>query len=322
MWQLRQQRQEPCRHTPPTSKNGSTRSGGLLALLAAACLTLAGCSMVRTGYDNFPMLAMWQVGNYLPLEADQRRLARARIDSLHLWHRDTQLGDYSRLLHTIRDRVAAGPVDAVQIGRWRRELIDRWGPIAEKAAPGVAELAVTLKPAQLEKLRGEIERSNEKYRKEWLPSDPADRIKARTKRFVERAEMFVGRLSDSQRRIAREAAAGMPDTSEELRFAQRQARQKDLAGIFGRIAAERPTQATAERWIREHLAQYWRPADSGREVDYERSMAASDAMMAAMLAEASPAQRRHFQDKLQEWIDMVDDMRGSGRAQAAAAPNS
>jgi hypothetical protein len=277
--------------------------------------------MVKTGYENLPMLAMWRMGSYLPLDAEQRQLASRRMESLHAWHRGTQLDGYVALLATIQRQTAEGNVDAAQIRRWRLELVERWAPIAEQAAPGVAEVAVTLKPTQLTKLRSELDRSNERLKRDWMPEDPAERLQARTRRFAERAEMLLGDLTDSQRRLARQAAAEMPPGNESLWMAQRIARQQDLVAVLERIAAERPPAEVGQRWMRTHLMRYWRPLDPAAEADTQQAMAASDALMAAMLAEATPAQRRHLHRKLQDWIDALQQIRApNGRPALALQP--
>jgi hypothetical protein len=303
------------------SGNGSTRLGGLLAPLVASGLLATSCSMVKTGYENLPMLAMWRVGNYVPLNAEQRQLVSTRIEALHVWHRHSQLGDYLAMLQSIQRQVAEGSVDEPQIRRWRRELIERWAPIAEQAAPGIAEVAVTLRPAQIERLRSELGRGNDKLKRDWMPPDPAARLDARTRRIVERAEIFLGTLTERQRALVRQAAADLPPANEDLWLAQRVARQQDLVAVLERIASERPSPAVSRQWMHEHLMRYWRAVDPATEVAVELGMAANDTLMVALLAEATPAQRRHLHRKLQDWIDALHQLRAATRPLAVAEPS-
>jgi hypothetical protein len=286
-------------------------------MTTAACSTL-GTSFGRLGYENLPMLATWRADSYLSLDSEQKALASRRIEALHAWHRRTQLDDYVALLEEIRRRIDAGPIDEAQIRAWRHAAFDRWKPIAEAAAPAVAEVAVTLTPSQLGRMRSEMARDNEKVRKEWLPSDRDDRVEARTKRYVERAETFLGPLTPEQKRFARRFAAEAPDT-EDVWFAQRLDRQRDLVETLERIRTQRPDEATAARWMREHLMRYAQlPAGQGK-ASAESSLAAGDAMSAAMLAQATPKQRQHLQRKLQEWIDLLQSLRPAQTAQVTRA---
>lgn len=300
------------------SAHRSTRLRALLIPLVAGCLAATGCTTLvgRLGYDHLPTLATWRVDGYLGLTAEQRALASRRIESLHDWHRRTQLDDYVALLRDVQRHAAAGTIDEARIRRWRLEVFKRFEPIAERAAPAVAEVATTLEPAQLARMKDEIARDNDKLRREWMPGDRAARADARAKRYVERAEMFLGPLDAEQKRFARRMAAEAPET-EEAWFEQRLARQQDLLATMERIRAERPDEATATRWMREHLMRYVQPRDLPGRPFPESSLAAGDAMSAALFARATPKQRDHLQRTLQEWIDLLESLKAAPQAKDA-----
>ena len=281
-----------------------------------SCLMASGCSMARLGYDNLPTLATWRADTYLSLNTEQRALATRRIESLHAWHRRTQLDDYQAFLQEIQRRIAAGDVDEAQIRAWRFAAFERWKPIAEQVAPAVAEVAGTLGPSQLSRMREEIGRDNDKMRREWMPPGRTERVEARTRRYIERAELFLGSLTAEQKQFARRFAAEAPD-SEDIWYAQRVGRQQDLLALMERIRTERPDEATATRWMHEHLMRYAQLRDGPDRAGAESSLAAGDAMSAQMLARATPKQRQHLQRKLQEWIDIVQSLKP---AQTASAP--
>jgi hypothetical protein len=272
--------------------------------------------MVRLGYENLPTLAAWRADAYLSLNAEQRALTSRRFESLQAWHRRTQLDDYLAFLHRVQRRVATGDVDEAQIRAWRLAAFERWKPIAEQVAPVAAEVAGTLGSSQISRMREEMDRDNEKMRREWMPPGRADRVDVRTKRYIERAELFLGSLTAEQKQLARRIAAEAPD-SEDIWFAQRLGRQQDLLALLERIRAERPDEATATRWMRDHLMRYAQLRDGPDRVGAESSLAAGDAMSAAMLARATPKQRQHLQRKLQEWIDIVESLKPAQTAGVA-----
>lgn len=262
----------------------------------------------RLGYENLPMLATWRADSYLSLNAEQRALASRRIEAVHAWHRRTQLDDYATFLREVQQRLAAGDVDETQMRAWRIAALERLKPIAEQAAPGVAEVATTLGVEQLGRMRAEMQRDNDRVRREWMPAVRAERVEARAKRYVQRAELFLGPLTADQKQFARRFAADAPDT-EDIWFAQRLGRQQDLLEVMERIRVERPDEATATRWMREHLMRYTQLRDGPDKAGAESSLASGDAMAAAMLARATPRQRQHLQRKLQEWIDLVESLK-------------
>ncbi|MEI7445646.1 MAG: DUF6279 family lipoprotein, partial [Burkholderiales bacterium] len=204
----------------------------------ALCVALSGCSLVpRLGYENLPTLATWRADGYLSLNAEQKALASRRIEAVHAWHRRTQLDDYAAFLREVQRRLAAGDVDEAQLREWRLALFERWKPIAEQVAPGVAEVATTLAPEQLARMRTEMQRDNDKVRREWMPPGRTERIEARTKRYLDRAELFLGSLTPEQKQFARRFAAEVPDT-EDIWFAQRVGRRQDLIAVMDRIGSE------------------------------------------------------------------------------------
>lgn len=326
-------------------------------MLAGACvLVLAGCSMVKLGYDNLPTLAQWQLERYVSLDATQKRVLSARLTEFHEWHRTTQIEDYVRLLKTIQSDLAQGRVDVDQVRVWRQAILARWEPLVENATPGATELALLMRPAQIEALKAEFGRRNNRLRRDWALDHDQDRIEVRAKRFEERAEWFLGDLSAAQKQVAQRTATALPLANEDRWFNQRQARQQQLLEILERLVRERPETETAQAWVRQHLAVYAQmggqgslnagvqgavnasvqgpmnasvqgptPAQSAQEpspaallaqADRELASRLTDQMMAEVLQLASARQRRHLDAKLQDWINSLE------KIAAEATPSS
>jgi hypothetical protein len=259
---------------------------------------------------------MWRVNTYLSLTDEQQALAERRLASLHTWHRSTQLDDYATLLRTIQRRVADGePVSQAEIRGWRIGILERWKPIAQQLAPGAAEVAVRLEPRQLERMRAEFARDNEKSRREWLPADERARVEARVKRYVSRGETFLGPLTDAQKQAVRRIAAEAPAAEGEW-LARRAERQQDLLATMARIRAERPPEAVATRWMQDHLERYAEVRDEPGRDAAAASLSMADATSATLLAMATPKQREHLQRTLQGWIELLESLRPQQTARA------
>jgi hypothetical protein len=268
----------------------------------------------RFGYENLPMLAIWRADSYLSLSSAQKAMASRRIESVHAWHRRTQLDDYADFLRQVRDRLDDGEVDEAQLRAWRLAVFERWRPIAEQIAPAAAEIAATLAPEQLGRMRAEMGRDNNRIRREWMPPNRAERVEARARRYIARAELFLGALTPEQKQFARRFAAEAPDT-EDVWYAQRLGRQQDLLAVMERIGLEQPDAASATHWMRDHLMRYAQLRDGPDKAGAESSLASGDAMAAAMLARATPKQRQHLQRTLQGWIDLLESLQPAQAAQ-------
>lgn len=267
--------------------------------IVALCLLLAACSSTRLGYDAMPMWLGWQLDRYLGLDSEQRELASARIEALHRWHRQTQLPAYTAFLASVQSRLG-GSIGAEEISRWREDALAAWAPLAERMAPDVAALALTLRPAQLERMARRFEESNRDERRKLLPDTAERREAARADRVLERVRFFVGDLSSRQEREIRALAVALPPSEADW-LAEREARQKAVLDVLGRIVRERPPQDIAQQWVRETLAGLWRSTDPARREAIAKSTAAGDALSATILAR--PEQRRQFHERLRGFAD-------------------
>lgn len=274
----------------------------LYAPLVAAALALSGCSVTKLGYDALPTWVHWQADRYLDLDEQQRAIVTRRTEELHQWHRRTELPRYARFLRGVGREVEDG-VDADELGRWRDEVSQAWESIAERLAPGVAELALTLRPEQIERLRERLDEGLEKARETMLPAGEAARERARLDRIVKRAETFLGSLSRAQIRAFRPAIDALPPV-EEAWIEERQARQHHLLALLNRIRREKPPRDEATRMCREFLVSMWQSRDARRRHRLEQGIAASDALSARMLSDATPKQREHLARLLR---DLTED---------------
>lgn len=269
--------------------------------LVASCLLATGCSATKLGYDTAPMWLGWQLDRYLNLDDTQRELVSTRLEALQRWHRQTQLPGYVEFLKQIEGRLAQ-PVSAADFEQWRKQALAAWEPLAVRLAPDVAALALTLRPAQIERLSQRLAESNDEWRREHMPAEARQLEKARVERLIKRTRWFVKDLRPGQEDEIRTLAAALPP-SEALWLAERQARQQAVLGMLARIARERPAAEVAERWARETLLGLTESRDPQRREALARSAAAHDQASASLLAQADAAQRRQALARLRGYAD-------------------
>lgn len=262
------------------------------APLVATVIAISGCSTARMGYDALPLWAHWQVERHLDLDEEQRDIVGRHLDQVHSWHRRSQLPEYGEFLREVDDGLRT-PVDAERFGPWRARVGEAWEALAERLAPGVAELGLTLREEQVRRLRERLADSGEKLREELLPSAGRTREQARSERLVKRAEFFLGRLSSEQAREIAVLAAGLPPT-EEAWLTEREARQRGFVRLLERLRREQPPRAEARRLAREYLVGMWTPHERRRGQRLARSVEAGDVFAMQVLQLATPRQRAHL----------------------------
>lgn len=288
------------------------RQAGRIATLLALSLLLTSCSAMKLGYENLPRLVEWQVDRFLSLDDDQEALVIRHAKVLQRWHRQNLLPVYADFLRQVEEELRT-PVTAGQVAEWRQTVVAAWAPIAERLAPAVAEVAVTLRPEQLVHLRDAMAKANEKAAREYRPADPAKRVAARYKRLVDRAESLLGDTSDDQKQLMRQSAVAMA-ANEGAWWQARLGRQKAILDLLGNLSTERPDGEEALRRARLVLADLFVDHDAAAPVpvapkpgaaerlalrtDLQAASAAGDELTARVLALATPEQRQRMVRRL------------------------
>lgn len=284
----------------------------LAALLLGAGL-VAGCSSLRLGYDNLTTLLRWQVDRYVDLDDEQEARVDRRLREIHQWHRETQLPRYVRFLERVRGESAAEITPAVVAG-WRREVFSAWEPLADRMAPAVAELGISLRPAQIERLGREMAEENRDREREYFGGRGADAVRAaRVKRWQERSEEFLGALNGPQLQVLGERARREPVTAADSDWwSLRLARQQVWMRLMRELATERPPIEEATRRAKVALMTIFDPVDPALRARDEASSRVSDEFVAAILQRMSPAQQRQLDQKLRAYAEDLGRLLAAG----------
>jgi hypothetical protein len=253
---------------------------------------LSACTMTRFGYEMLPWFSMWRIERYISLNDVQRQAVSRRLDELHQWHRSTQLPQYAAKLDEASVQLATN-LGPDQVSRWRTDLLLFWQPLADRLAPGLAELALMLEPAQIDRLARRFDREVDELRGKYASGDPVARIESRAQRWTERMETLLGKLEPAQRADIRSLAERFP-SDEASWVEERRARGRDFVALLQRIERERPPPALAEQWSRDYLTGLFESRDPDRRARITANNANGDRLTAMMLNTANPTQRKHM----------------------------
>ena len=268
-------------------------------VLASVALLLVACSQLQLGYNNADTVIAYSLDSYLDLDDEQERLARERIGALHRWHRSTQLPGYVQLLNDAQKKIA-GPVTAADVRDFNAGVRRALAAIGEQAAPDLAKLALTLKPAQVDRLAERLARDTSKARRELVRFAGPESLQQRVERYVEQAEDWFGPLSALQRDMIRASLARRPE-AQEAWMQERERRQRELVTVMARIRAEQPPLATATAWLRDYFAQLAEPRDPERRARLTMYRDENAELVAQLINSATPAQRTALGKKLRDY---------------------
>jgi hypothetical protein len=270
------------------------RCGRLLAL-ALLAVFLAACSTIRVGYNNADTVLLHSLGRYVALTDEQQTMVRQHVGTLMAWHRATQLPDYAafvqRTLASLDGRVTPAEVLEFNAG-----LNARLVTLGERAAPDAAALALSLSPAQIDQLERKLIDDNVKARKESA-KELRQAVDERAKKYAERAEFWLGRVSDEQRRLIR-ASLAEREVDSLYWIEARERRTRALVDLLRRIQAERPAPDEAARRFRAYFRELARPSDPGQRARAEAFRHDNAELVAQLLNRATPAQLAHLDRRL------------------------
>lgn len=273
-----------------------------IAAIWLLVVLLSGCSMARLGYNNGETVSYFWLNGYVGFDADQKPWVKKELASLFAWHRRTQLPEYLPLLEQAKKRVHQ-PVTEAEMASDYEEIRRRILVITDRAAPVAADLALALRPEQIASIEKKFAENNEKFRKEHLRGDLAQRQRDRFKRSMKQAEIWFGNFSAEQERQIRQLSDARPMDSE-LVLADRMQRQAEMIRMLQRIEAEKPTREAAVGLIRQYVSgamdHYNHPEFQAY---FEKYRAAQMRMVAGIINGSTATQKQHFEQAVQGWID-------------------
>lgn len=281
-----------------------------LAILLVVITTLQACSAVRIGYGNAESLARWWLDHYLDFSPEQNQFVVERLARLHAWHRKTELRGYAVILgeaRTLLDRTPT-PADAMQLGD---AMTRRVRVVAQQALPDMAELLVSLSPAQLDHLKRRFAEKNREYAKDaGLEGGEAAQHEARAKRLLSRAEYWLGRLTEDQRSEFRRLVA-QRTSGAQYWYDERLRRQRGLLDLAQRIRNDKLDREAALALLQEYAAQFESPGDPVRKAVGNALRQDTASLVVSLHAMMTPAQRKHARERIDDLLrdiaDLADD---------------
>ncbi len=312
------------------SKNVITRRYRNWLVLLGCGLMATACSMVKIGYEMVPTLAKWEISEYVTFDGSQQVMADQRLESLHEWHRSTQVPAYIDWLDQAVTRLeplslasAAGPngqirpelaLSVQEVGQWRAQLLGHFDPLFQATARPFAELALTFTHQQLDQIDRRLKQNNEELHRKYRLRDDRATLDRRVERWQSRLEYFFGELTEKQQaRLDRRVRALPPITGW---WEGRLRRQASTMALLRRLATDKPEVRVATDEIRLAFREYGKSQDDSAARQSDSRVRRADQIVTDMLAIARPAQFAHARDL---FAGFADDLRGVSGLPVAAA---
>jgi len=272
------------------------RLGLLICLLTAA----SGCS-IKLAYNNLDRLVLWQVGDYVRLDREQKAYLRQEVDTLLYWHRRNHLplyADYMRTLAvTLTDAPQVSHIDAMfeQFLAWGEE-------VEQRVLPPTIHVLQSLSEKQMAGLPEAFTQNNAEIAESEASGSVADHQAQWAEDFEDAIERFTGRLNKSQRDyIALRAQAYEPERLLWIDYRERW--QADLLKLLEKRAE--PTFPAAFRALVAAREDYY---DETLSRVFDANIELSQSVMVDLFAGLTERQAERLVDRLTKLAEDFEEL--------------
>src|SRR4051812_17670251 len=278
---------------------GPSLKSSIVVVLVLVLSTLAGCSVVRFGYNQADHLTYWWIDRFVDFNDVQKPRVREALAQWFLWHRRAHLPGYATLLANSQSLVLKDITAEQTCSLWP-ELRGYMDSAFERALPMTAQTLLTLTPQQIQNIERRYAKINEEFRDEHLQGDESRRQKKSIKRTIERAEFFYGDLDKAQEALVAQWVTNSPyDVN--IWNTERHRRQQDLVQMLLRLNADNATHDEAQGALRAYQERIYSSPDENYRKYAEQVWIYNCDFVANLHNTMTVAQRKNAVKKLKDW---------------------
>jgi len=220
----------------------------------------------RLVYPHLDWLIPWYLSDYISLDSDQKSMLGDRLSKLLDWHCRTQLPAYATTLRELRQDLArhSGQLNPAMLQAYSARLTVLWKELLQQIGPDITAILATATDAQIDELFVNLEKQNQKFKKEYVDLPPDELVQNRAERMVKRAKYLISKLNAEQKQAVTDWSSQLTPIAEDWlqnrRVVQAEAR---------RLIASRHTDPGFKAAMQEFIInpEHMRSADYQRKID-------------------------------------------------------
>lgn len=175
-----------------------------LIVIFLLAITIVGCSLVKTAYNNAPEAMHWWLDDYFDFTESQNKKLKPALYAMHDWHRQTQLPLYVEMLKKIQSHLSKEEIESNTACETMQPLQDFMHNIQLETSSTIIEMAPLLSDKQLSYFQKMLQKRTAKWKSEWLQETQEDRIEARLEKTIDYAETVYGSLNKTQKNMLKQ----------------------------------------------------------------------------------------------------------------------
>ncbi len=203
-----------------------TATSRYLCIFVFVCL-IAGCSFVKTFYNNAPTALAWWLDDYFDFTNDQKAILNPALNHVHDWHRNSQLPQYIATLQNIKLVVNENNISSKQVCDQIESMKISLKTLQMSFTPVISEIAPLISDEQLTFLSQKLSNRAKKWKSEWWQETLEAQIEVRLEKTEEYAEKVYGNLSSEQRTLIKQKLLSTP-TQPQIIYAEILRRNDDV----------------------------------------------------------------------------------------------
>jgi hypothetical protein len=264
-------------------------------ILALAFSTLS-CSLVKTAYNNAPVLIAWRLDDYFNFSEAQKAKLKPALQELHAWHRKNELPRYVALLNEINDDLSH-EVTAETVCQRMETIKANAQALQTRFIPIIVELGPTLSDKQLQHLQKKLEKRNQEWKEEWWQETTEEQQEARLDKSKDFAEKVYGDINEKQINILKQSIANNSDPA--LIYAEILRRDQDALNILKAIQNPAASIEEKTQLVRAGFERMQHSPNQAYQAHIDKITQQSCATIASLHANSTAKQRLHAQ----HWVE-------------------
>ncbi len=261
--------------------------------IAGLLLVLSGCG-VKWWYGKLDYLLRYRVDQYFDITAQQKDFITKQFEEHLIWHRYEGIPTHIEYLAATQKKLADGLTRA-EIGWFFNQYREQNRLIIDRLSNDSVHFLTQLKVEQIDHFSERLAEENEEL-EERLLMPREERLEKRAEKTIELVEDWLGSLANDQETEITKLSLNLPDNFAQW-YQKKIQRQQQFISILRKNSSKKE--------IRQGLNLLMLPSDSKNR---DTSTSPIIEMIIAIDRLATPAQRQHVIDELQQWIDDLTEI--------------
>ncbi|MEQ6340800.1 MAG: DUF6279 family lipoprotein [Gammaproteobacteria bacterium] len=268
----------------------------LTSITLLLVISVVGCSMVATGYNNADWYLRYKINNYTSFNTTQKETIQREVGVFMNWHRRDMLPEYIKFLKKIDQSLQNSRIEKEQIFILSDELRGLYRITLRPTIHPAAHILANMSKPQIQELEENLKEENEKLKEESLNGSRDDQLSRRAEKTIDFIEDFTGNLSGEQKEKITRMSRQLPFAAPAFMQNREKNQRKIIELIHNNEGAEKIASFIG-LWI--STPEHTRTPDEQKLI--KEFQDATNGMIANIYTTLTPQQKQRLRDKIQEY---------------------